>query len=178
MGTAIPHHFTTQTDSVTAAKSNVAPEMFRAITRTVLFDHTAASSSMNRVDDTREADAKLPTRATLTVTSISDVANGAKLGRSQDVLAANSRCPDCGRVVRVKDHFLCLSGIGHNEHLAAEGQSEMRDLDGQHQPADFDLLVAPIEPAALAGRESQWNEGLCEGRAGLVGLPALNKALH
>ena len=36
--------FTTHTDSVAAARSNVAPEMFRAITRTVLFDHTAASS--------------------------------------------------------------------------------------------------------------------------------------
>ena len=43
--------FATPTDSVAAARSNVAAEMFRAITRTVLFDHTAASSSMNRVDD-------------------------------------------------------------------------------------------------------------------------------
>ena len=45
---------TTCADSVVAARSNVAPEMFRAITRTVLFDHTAASSSMNRVDDSFE----------------------------------------------------------------------------------------------------------------------------
>jgi len=43
--------FPTPTDKVTAARSNVAPEMFRAITRTVLFDQTAALSSMNRVDD-------------------------------------------------------------------------------------------------------------------------------
>ena len=54
----------------------------------------------------------------------------------------------------------------------------MRDLDGQHEAAELDLLVAPIGLADLAGRESQWNEGLYEGRAGLVGLPALNKALH
>jgi len=44
--------FTTPTDSVAAVRSNVAAEMFRAITRTVLLDHTAASSSTNRVDDT------------------------------------------------------------------------------------------------------------------------------
>jgi len=66
--------FTTPTDSVAAARSNVAPEMFRAITRTVLFDHTAALSSMNRVEDTSDACARSPARAPLTVTSISDVA--------------------------------------------------------------------------------------------------------
>jgi len=38
--------------------------------------------------------------------------------------------------------------------LAAEGQPEMRDLDGQHEAAEFDLLVDPIELADLAGRES------------------------
>ena len=32
--------FATPTDSVAAARSNVAAEMFRAMTRTVLFDHT------------------------------------------------------------------------------------------------------------------------------------------
>ena len=70
-----------------------------------------------------------------------------------------------GTVVRVEDHFLGFSGIDHDEHLTAEGQAEMRDLDGQHEAAEFDLLVAPIELADLVGRESQWNEGLCEGRA-------------
>gem|GEM_PF-748813 len=88
--------FVTPTDSVAAARSNVAPEMFRAITRTVLFDQTAALSSMNRVDDTSDACARSLARAPLTETSISDVARGAKLGRSQDTSAANSRCPDCG----------------------------------------------------------------------------------
>ena len=43
-----------------AARSNVAPETFRAITRTVLFDHTAASSSMNRVDDAHPPNPHLP----------------------------------------------------------------------------------------------------------------------
>ena len=62
--------------------------MLRAITRTVLFDHTAALSSINRVDDTSDACATSPARAPLTVTSISDVAPGARLGRAQDMLAA------------------------------------------------------------------------------------------
>ena len=69
--------FTTPTESVAAARSNVAPEMLRAITRTVLFDHTAALSSMNRVDETSDACARSPARAPLTVTSISVVAPGA-----------------------------------------------------------------------------------------------------
>ena len=43
-------------------------------TRTVLFDHTTASSSMNRVDDTSDACARSPARAPVTVPSISDVA--------------------------------------------------------------------------------------------------------
>ena len=70
--------------------------MFLVITRTVLFDQTAASSSMNRVEDTSDACARSPARAPLSVTSISDVAPGARLGRSQDTSAANSRYPDCG----------------------------------------------------------------------------------
>jgi len=68
--------------------------MFRAITRTVLFDHTAASSSINRVDDTSDACARSPDRAPFTVTSMSAVAPGARLGRSQDTSAANSRRPE------------------------------------------------------------------------------------
>ncbi len=69
--------------------------MFRAITRTVLFDQTAAWSSMNRVDDTGDACAKSPARAPLTVISVSVVPPGARLGRSQDTSDANCRCPDC-----------------------------------------------------------------------------------
>jgi hypothetical protein len=42
------HPFVTATDSVAATRSNVAPAIFRAITRTVLFDHTAALSSLIR----------------------------------------------------------------------------------------------------------------------------------
>ncbi len=47
MGAGHPHgtrFFVTPIDSVDAARSNVAAEMFRAMTRTVLFDRTAASS--------------------------------------------------------------------------------------------------------------------------------------
>jgi hypothetical protein len=43
-----------------AAKPDVAPQMFRAITRTALFDRTAASASMNRVADTSDASATPP----------------------------------------------------------------------------------------------------------------------
>ena len=70
--------------------------MLRAITRTVLFDHTAASSSMNRVDDTSDACARSPARAPFTVTSSSDDALDARLGRCQATSAANSRYPACG----------------------------------------------------------------------------------
>jgi len=72
--------------------------MFRAITRTVLFDQAAASSSMNRVDDTSDACARSPARAPFTVTSSSDVAPGARLGRSHDTSAANSRRPERNRL--------------------------------------------------------------------------------
>ena len=54
--------FATPTDRAAAARSNVAPEMFRAITRTLLFDQTAASSSMNRVDNTSDDVARSPAR--------------------------------------------------------------------------------------------------------------------
>lgn len=86
-GDGTPQHhgtrrFTTPTDSVAAARSNVAPEMFPAITRTALFDHTAALGSMNRVDETNDACARSPARAPFAVTSSSDVAAGARLGRT------------------------------------------------------------------------------------------------
>ena len=37
--------------------------MFRSSTRALLFDHTATSSSMNRLDDTSDAVARSPARA-------------------------------------------------------------------------------------------------------------------
>jgi len=70
--------------------------MFRAKTRTVLFDHTAAWISINLVDETSDPCARSPARAPLTVMSMSAVAPGTRLGKSQDTSAANSRCPDCG----------------------------------------------------------------------------------
>ena len=86
--------FVTPTESIAAARSKVAPEMFRAITRTVLFDHTAASSSMNRVDDTSDDIARSPAHAPFTVTSICTVAPGARLGRSRDTFAAPPHRPE------------------------------------------------------------------------------------
>lgn len=49
MSVADRHHgtrrFVTPTDSVAAARSNVAPEIFRAVTRTLLLDQTWQSST-------------------------------------------------------------------------------------------------------------------------------------
>ena len=54
----------------------------------------------------------------------------------------------------------------------------MRDLDGLHDASQFDMLMAPIELADLAGRKRQWNEGLRQGRAGFGRLPTLHEPLH
>ena len=56
------------------ARSNVAVEMFRAMTCTVLFDQTVTSTSLNHVNDTSDACAKSPARARFTVTSSCAVA--------------------------------------------------------------------------------------------------------
>ena len=58
MFTLCDFRFTTPVGSAAAARSNVAPETFRAIIDTVLFDHMAASSSMNRFDEASDADAR------------------------------------------------------------------------------------------------------------------------
>jgi hypothetical protein len=99
--------------------SNVAPEMFRAITLTVLFDQTAASISMNRVDDTSDACARSPARAPFTVTSSSDVAPGARLGRSQDTSVANSRRPE-------RNSAPANSGVPFRTAGAASGSPQNR----------------------------------------------------
>jgi hypothetical protein len=65
-----------------------------------------------------------------------------------------------GTVMRVEYHLLGLSGVGHDEHLAAECQPEMRDLDRLHDASEFDVLMAPVELTGLAGGKCQWNEGL------------------
>ena len=81
-------------------------------------------------------------------------------------------------VVRVEHHLLGFARVGHHEHLAAERQAEMRDLDGLHDPAEFDVLVAPVELANLAGRERHRHKGLGQGRADLDGFPAPHIPLH
>jgi len=53
----------------------------------------------------------------------------------------------------------------------------MRQFDGLHDAAEFDLFVAPIELAHLAGCEGQRDEGLVECRAGFAEFPALDEAL-
>ncbi len=49
--------FVSPTDTDAAARSTVAAEVFRAMTRTVLYDHTRASTSMNRVKNINYATA-------------------------------------------------------------------------------------------------------------------------
>ena len=51
--------------------------------RSGLFERTVASNSMKRVDDIGDADARSPGRAPFTVTSLSGVSPGARLGRSR-----------------------------------------------------------------------------------------------
>ncbi len=80
--------------------------------------------------------------------------------------------------MRIEHHLLGLAGIGHDEHLATERQAEMRDFDGLHDPAELDMLMAPIELADLAGRERQRHIGLHEGRAGFDGFPTPDEPLH
>ena len=50
----------------------------------------------------------------------------------------------------------------------------MRDLDGLHDAAEFNLFVAPIELAGLAQGQTPVNEGLRQGGAGFGSLPALH----
>jgi hypothetical protein len=83
-----------------------------------------------------------------------------------------------GAVVRVEHHLLGFSGVGHDEHLAAECQPEMRDLDGLHNAVELDVLMAPVELTDLAGSKRQRNVGLRQGRAGFGCLPALHEPLH
>ena len=54
----------------------------------------------------------------------------------------------------------------------------MRDLDGLHDPAELDVLMAPVELAVLAGRERQRHEGLGESWAGFDGFPTPDEPLH
>ena len=80
--------------------------------------------------------------------------------------------------MRVEHHLLGFPRIGGNEHLAAECQPEVRDLDGLHDAVDLDMLVAPIELTDLTGRECQRDKGMRQRRAGFDSLPTLNEPLH
>ncbi len=55
----------------------------------------------------------------------------------------------------VESHLVSFARVGHHEHLPSEGQPEMRDLDGLHDAAELDHLVAPVELAHLAGRKGK-----------------------
>jgi hypothetical protein len=80
--------------------------------------------------------------------------------------------------MRVEHHLLGFPRVGHDEHLTAERQPEMRNLDGLHDAIELDMLMAPIELADLAWRKYQRNKGLCDARTRLGRLPAPHKPLH
>ena len=68
---------------------------------------------------------------------------------------------------------LGFPGIGHDEHLSAEGQAEMREFDGLHDTAEFDLLLAPNPRPGCkrpARRHSGWRAP-CELRLNSRSLP-------
>ena len=83
--------FVTCTASGAAARSTVEALTLRAVTRTLLFDHTWQSSTKAMLLVSSEASAKSPCRAPGTVTSTFAVAPGPRLGRSQLVSSASVR---------------------------------------------------------------------------------------
>src|SRR5208282_3573963 len=95
-------------------------------------------------------------------------------------LSKAKRCSDePGHLfMRVENHLLGFPRVGDDEHLAAERQPEMRNLDGLHDASQLDMLMAPIELAGFAGRKRQRNKGVREAGAGFGCLPALHKPLH
>ena len=68
--------------------------------------------------------------------------------------------------MRLQHHFLRLSWICHNEHLAAVGQTEMGDLDVLQDTTELYLLVAPVELAGITGHKQQRHK--CLGQLGAV----------
>ncbi len=141
----------TPTNSVDAARSNVAAEIVRAIMRTVLLDHSSASRSMNRFDDTSDACAKSPTRAPFTVTSSSAVAPWANFRPKAHRLTANR--------VRLLHHKPRMPGFGGAAHwqLGAGCQRiadrpsnplhhpEPPRCQGQADPADGCILAGGMQ---------------------------------
>ena len=86
----------TCTASGAAVRSTVDALTFRAVTRTLLFDHTWQSSTKAMQLVSSEASATSPRRAPGTVTSMLAVAPGPRLGRSQVVSSARRAPPPPG----------------------------------------------------------------------------------
>jgi hypothetical protein len=122
--------FATPTDCVAGAKSNVAADIFRVTTRTVLVDHTAASSSTKRVDDTSDADVRSPACGPVPVMPISN--------------AALRRQPVCGGGQRVEQDVACDAKPAYGAGEAA-ARKDRRGEVGNAQCAAM---------AVKAGREA------------------------
>ena len=91
---------------------------------------------MNRVDDTSDACARSPARAPFTVKSISDVAPGARLGKSQDTSAGpraavmhNVEAQPRAQLQQLGCHMLAGCGAGRGDvHLARPRAHHLRHL--------------------------------------------------
>lgn len=83
----------TVAESVAKPRSKAPPEMFRASTRTVLFVHVSASSSVKRAEEASDASAQSPRRGTGSATSNRCAAPPVIDGRSSGSSTLNSRWP-------------------------------------------------------------------------------------
>ena len=81
--------------------------------------------------------------------------------------------------VGVEHHLLGLARIGPDVEPAAVAQPRVRHLHRRRNPAQLDLLVAPVELVGVARREAQRHERLARrGQPAPLVLPAAGVAAH
>ena len=80
--------------------------------------------------------------------------------------------------MRIKHHFLLLSWVGYDKHLAAISHAEVRDFNALQYAAQFDLFLAPVKLTGIAWLEDKWHEGFGEFGTLVIRFPAVNEALH
>ena len=82
------------------------------------------------------------------------------------------------RIVGIKHHLLRLARIGHNEHLTAVSQPEMRQFDRRRGSAQHDMLVAPVKLRHITGRREQRHKRLRARRSTRFNLPLPHMTLN
>jgi hypothetical protein len=80
--------------------------------------------------------------------------------------------------VGIKHHLLRLAWIGHNKHLTAVSQSEVRQLDRGGGSAQHDMLIAPVKLRHIAGCKEQWHKGLRARSPARFNLPLPHMTLN